>query len=90
MKLKRVKLAPALIAVSVILLVCLFRLLQLNFLERLEWVTYDLRVREAVKFPGPTATNLGFIEITDDSIVAMQDGSLGFRYGLLWPRHRDG
>src|SRR5262249_49026816 len=35
---------------------------------------------------GPIATNLGFLEITDASVSAVHDGSLGYHYGLLWPR----
>jgi class 3 adenylate cyclase/CHASE2 domain-containing sensor protein len=85
-KLKPVKLAPALIAVCVIVLVCLVRLLQPDFFERLEWMTYDMRVREAAKFPAPVSTNLGFVYIDDASIVAVQNGSLGYRFGLYWPR----
>jgi class 3 adenylate cyclase len=85
-KLKRVKLAPALIAVGVIVLVGLVRLGQFDFFERLEWMTYDMRAREALKFQPLVATNLGFVYIDDASIAAVLDGSLGYRYGLYWPR----
>ena len=87
MKLKPVKLAPALIAVGVIALVCLVRLVELDFFERLERMTFDMRVREAAKFPAPAATNLGFVYISDDTITALNNDSLGFHYGLYWPRH---
>jgi class 3 adenylate cyclase/CHASE2 domain-containing sensor protein len=86
-KLKPVKLAPALIAIFVILLVCLARVGQFDFLERLERMTYDWRVRQALKFPAPAATNLGFVFIDDDSIDFVRTNrSLGYRFGLLWPR----
>ena len=49
-------------------------------------MTYDWRARTAVNFPQPVATNLGFVTISDDSIAALNNGSLGFRFGLYWPR----
>ena len=85
-KLKPVKSIPALIALGVILLVCLVRWWQIGFLERLEQMTYDLRVREAIKFAPLVATNLGFVEINDESAVKVLDGSVGFHFGLFWPR----
>jgi adenylate cyclase len=77
---------PALIASGVILLVCTVRCLQLGFFEHFEKTTYDLRVRQAVKSSPPVATNLGFVEINDESAVKVLDGSVGFHFGLLWPR----
>lgn len=87
LKLKPAKLAPLLIAVCVIALVCLVRVLHLEFFDRFERITYDLRVRYAQRFPSPVATNLGAVFISDDSIKALNDGTLGFHYGLYWPRH---
>ncbi|HLP75353.1 MAG TPA: CHASE2 domain-containing protein, partial [Candidatus Paceibacterota bacterium] len=87
MKLKPAKLAPALIAVSVIVLVCAIRLLQPDVLERLERITYDLRVRAALNFSPEVSTNLGFVDISDESIAFVRhNDSLGYRYGLYWPR----
>jgi class 3 adenylate cyclase/CHASE2 domain-containing sensor protein len=83
---KPVKRIPALIALAVIALVCLVRWSRIPFFERLECLTYDMRVREAVKFSPPVATNLGFVEINDQSVVEVANGSLGFRYNLFWPR----
>ena len=83
MKLKSLKLAPTLIAVGVITLVCLVRLIRLDFFEQQEWRTLDMRVREAAKFPAPAATNLGFVFISDDSITAI---NRDFHVGLYWPR----
>jgi len=85
-KLKPVKLAPSLIAVCVIALVCLIRFRDTELSERLEHITYDWRARLALHFPAPVATNLGFVFIGDDSIDAINNGSLRFRYGLYWPR----
>ena len=49
---------PAFIALGVISLVCLLRWWQPGFLERLEQMTYDIRVRQALKFSPLVATNL--------------------------------
>ena len=87
MKLKPVKLAPALIASCVIVLICVARISQLDFFQRLERITYDMRARHALKFPAPAATNLGFIFIDDASIDFVRTNqTLGYRFGLLWPR----
>ncbi len=86
MKLKPLKLAPGLIAFGVIAIFCLLRLLQLPFFERLERLTYDMRVREAAKHSPLVATNLGFVFINEDSLKAVWNNSLGYSFGLLWPR----
>ena len=86
MNLKPLKLSPVLITVCVIILVALVRLLNLGAFDRLERMTYDWRVRAALHFPQPAATNLGAVFISDDSITALNNGSLGFRHGLYWPR----
>lgn len=87
MKFKPVQLAPTAIAVCVLALVGLMRLGNLDFFERLEQITCDMRARLALRFPATVTTNLGFVFINDESITAVNDGSLGFRYGLYWPRH---
>jgi len=78
--------APVIVAVLVIALVCGLRLGQLGFFERLERMTYDLRVKAALHFPAPASTNLAFVAIEDSSLKAVQNGQLGFHFGLLWPR----
>jgi class 3 adenylate cyclase/CHASE2 domain-containing sensor protein len=85
-KLKPLKRAPVLLAILVLALVCVLRLAGLDFFERLERMTYDLRVRSAQKFPAPAATNLAFVSIDESSITAVKDGSVGFHFGLYWPR----
>jgi len=84
---------PLLLAGSVIVLLCLLQDLRIDALEQLEARTFDARARLAARFPTPTATNLGFVFISDASIARLKDGSLEdaggrkFRYGLYWPRH---
>jgi class 3 adenylate cyclase/CHASE2 domain-containing sensor protein len=85
-KSKPFKLVPGLIALAVILLVCLLRLLRLEFFERLECISYDIRARQALIFSPRVATNLGFVYINEDSLRAVWNGSLGFRFGISWPR----
>jgi len=85
-KLKPFKRAPVILAVFVLALVCGIRLLRVDFFERWELMTYDLRARAALHFPAPAATNLAFVSIEDSSITAVKSGKLGYRYGLYWPR----
>jgi adenylate cyclase len=74
------------VAVVVIVLVCGLRLWHLEFFERLERMTYDLRAKTALDFPAPVATNLAFVAIEDSSIKAVLSRKLGYSFGLLWPR----
>jgi len=85
-KLQPAKLVPVFLILGVIVLVCLLSGLRLNFFERLEWITYDMRARAALNLPQPHGTNFGFVYMDEDSIKAVQNGSLGFHFGLLWPR----
>ncbi len=87
MQFKPIQRVPAVLAVAVILLVCFVRLLRLDFFERMEWMTYDLRARTALNFPAPATTNLAFVAMEDSSIAAIRHGLLGRPYGLYWPRH---
>ena len=86
MKLKPLKRVLVILTVSVLVFVCGVRLLRLDFFERLERMTYDLRARAALHFPAPAATNLAFISIEESSITAVRSGKLGYRFGLYWPR----
>lgn len=87
MQAKLTQRVPLLIAIAVIGLVCLARWRQPPVIEQFESRTYDWRARFALAHPAAAATNLGFVAITDDSITRLKDGSLGFHYGLYWPRH---
>jgi len=80
------KRVPALIAFGLIAVICLIRVVNPGFVERMEWMTYDMRCREALKFPSKVATNLGFVAIDDKSIASVRNGLLGKPYGLYWPR----
>jgi class 3 adenylate cyclase/CHASE2 domain-containing sensor protein len=86
-KFKPPKRAPVVLALMVLALVCGVRLWNPDFADRLERITYDLRVRAAQKFPAPVATNLAFVSMEDSSITAIRHGLLGQPYGLYWPRH---
>jgi class 3 adenylate cyclase/CHASE2 domain-containing sensor protein len=85
-KLKPFKRAPVILTVLVLAFVCGVRLLRLDFFERLERMTYDLRARAALHFPAPAATNLAFVSIEESSITAVRSGKLGYHFGLYWPR----
>jgi class 3 adenylate cyclase/CHASE2 domain-containing sensor protein len=83
-----IKRVPVLIAVGAIMLIGLMRWVQVGFLESLERMTYDMRVRQALRFPPAVATNLGFVFIDDASIAFVRTNqSLGWQAGLYWPRH---
>ena len=85
-KFKPLKLVPALIVLSVVVGFSLIRIMDWDLFERLECMTYDMRLRQALRSPSPVSTNLGFIFIDEDSIRAVQDRSLGYSFGLYWPR----
>ncbi|MEO8426341.1 MAG: adenylate/guanylate cyclase domain-containing protein [Verrucomicrobiota bacterium] len=86
------KLAPIAITGGVIGLVLLIQALPhllpgFDIFQRLEWMTYDWRVRQANKFSPPTtADNLGFVFADDDTVERLGNGLLEESYGLLWPR----
>ncbi|HEY4415139.1 MAG TPA: adenylate/guanylate cyclase domain-containing protein [Verrucomicrobiae bacterium] len=87
---KRPKLAPIILALTVLALICGIRLQNPDFIERLERITYDWRVRVAQKFLPVPATNFAFVAMEDSSIFAIQHKLLGAPYGpygLYWPRH---
>lgn len=86
MKPKPVKLVPCLVALAVLLLVGLASCLRLDFFERLERMTFDMRARQALRYSPSVTTNLGFLFIDEESIRRVWDGSLGYRFGLYWPR----
>ena len=87
MKFLPLKQTPACIALGVIAVVSALAAARLDLFQRLEHMTYDWRARIALRFPSQVATNLGFVAIGNQSITALKDGSLGFHYGLYWPRH---
>lgn len=87
MKLNAHKRALVFITAGVIGLICAVQLFHFDLFERLERMTYDLRVRKAAGQSPVIATNLGFVSISNDTIQGLNNRSLGFKYGLYWPRH---
>jgi class 3 adenylate cyclase/CHASE2 domain-containing sensor protein len=85
-KLKPFKTVPLFVAFGVIATVWGIRLLKIPAIEELECKSYDWRVRLAAKYPSQIATNLGFVFIQDATIDKVNDGSLGYSFGLKWPR----
>ena len=86
MKLQRAQRVPVLIGCSVIATICLLRWVQPDFFERLELMTYDIRLRHSAEQPEAAYPKLGFVSIDERSIARVRDGSLGYRFGLYWPR----
>jgi class 3 adenylate cyclase/CHASE2 domain-containing sensor protein len=87
-RLKFLKSPIFLIAASVIVVVCALEWTGFQGLQRIEWMTYDWRVRLA-KYVGHSsnnATNLGVVEIGDNTIAAVNTGAFGYKFGLYWPR----
>jgi len=67
-------------------------LFRFDFVNLVEWMTYDWRMKLAVKYADATtvvAPNLGYVECTDKTVATLLDGTLGedYRWGLFWPRH---
>ena len=58
-----------------------------DLFQRLEWMSYDWRVRLATNSAMVCAPNLGFVYIDNDTIAEVLSGSLGYSAGLYWPRH---
>ena len=74
MKFKLAKAGPATIVAAAITLVCLFAIAEHYFgahgvLQRLEWITFDWRARQALTKVSPAANNLGFGTYTGSAIA---------------------
>lgn len=85
---KRSRSAPLYLSLGAILVVLFLHGMtrvfpSLNVLQRLEWMTYDWRVRQAYAHPLPVATNLGVVFIDDESLELVNRG-LSFKWP--WPR----
>lgn len=85
-KIKPPKRAHLLIAAVIVVATCLLRFFTPELLERVELMTYDMRVRHALKRPFPAATNLGFVFIDENTIEHVRRGTFGYHHGLYWPR----
>ena len=92
MKTSPFKPMPVLITGTVLALVCLVQVVSQGrssfpVVNRLEWITYDWRVRLAARFPAPVAPDLGFVFVDDGSVKALLRGQdFPFHFGPLWPR----
>ncbi len=80
------------IAVAVVSLTGLLQVLPtvspgFNLFERLEWITYDWRVRLAFDATAPVAPNLGAVFIDDDSLTAV---NREHQVNWPWPRQLHG
>lgn len=92
MKLDSAKLIPAIISAAVFAAVALLQAIpgwfpRFDAIQRVEWMTYDWRVRHAFQRPAPVATNLAAIFIDNDSLKAF---NAKHRYSWPWPRHLHG
>ena len=81
MKWKASPLVPALICAGVTVCFCGLEWLgetqpRFTLFKRLEWITYDWRVREAARHASPVAAHLGFVTMDEGSIDAVLNGSL--------------
>jgi class 3 adenylate cyclase/CHASE2 domain-containing sensor protein len=86
-KLVLVTLCVAVVGLVAFLQVLTRRYERFDFFQRLEWMSYDWRVRLSTNYPSPCAPNLGFIFINNETITEILSGSLGYKAGLYWPRH---
>ena len=86
MKFVRPKRVPLALASSVLVAICALRMVNPDFLERLERMTYDMRARTAQNYPSPAATNLAFVSMEESSIAAVRTNAFGYQFGLYWPR----
>lgn len=58
----------------------------MDLVERLEAVTYDMRVRQALRMEAEATNLFAFVYIDEETLEAVQEGQLGYRFGLYWPR----
>lgn len=80
--------APLLIGGVVVALLVAVLLVQrlvpaFDLVERIEWITYDWRVRSALKHPLPISDRLGFVVLDDATLE-----ELNSRFGYQWPLPR--
>jgi len=90
-KLKSQKVLPLLLCAFVIGCAMLLHALgrridRFDAFQRLEWMTFDWRIRLATNTPADNADNLGFVFINNETIEVLAGGSLGYTAGLYWPR----
>ena len=97
MRLSSARFVPVLIVAAVLSAVCLLQTLprwlmiegrpgesHFTLFNRIEWMTYDWRMRLAFGQKGATATNLAAVLIDDDNLAKVNE-TLGYHWP--WPRH---
>ncbi len=57
-----------------------------HFWTQLEWATYDARLNFARSYREKDFDDFGFVNVNDETITALSDGSYGYQFGLYWPR----
>lgn len=57
-----------------------------HFWTQLEWASYDARLNYARSYHEKDFSDFGFINVNDNTIAALSDGSYGYEFGLYWPR----
>lgn len=89
---KVVRKTPVLIGAAAIVLAWLLALAprlwpSLTFLDRLEAISYDARVRMAVRHEAPCSSDLGLVSIDNDDLKSVNDF---YNYQWPWPRQMYG
>lgn len=91
---KSTQLLPLVICFGVIMAVSVVyergrRSERFDFFQRLEWITYDWRVKEAARHDTSVSDKLAFVDISDTTIANFAAGSMGkdWQFGLYFPRH---
>ena len=82
MKIRTINWMPALVAGTVVALVCGFEVAvgfypALDVFQNLRGILYDWRVRRALKYPAPCATNLAAVYIDDETLSTFKDKTFG-------------
>lgn len=57
-----------------------------HFWTQIEWSTYDARLNFARNYRDKNFDDFGFVNVNDETIEALSDGSYGYQFGLYWPR----
>ncbi len=91
---KGTKLIPLFIALGVITLFSLLEVLpkvssNFEFFQRLEWMSYDWRMRAVARQTQPAAPNLAAVFIDDDNIRYFNTNE-NYGYSFPWPRQVHG
>jgi class 3 adenylate cyclase/CHASE2 domain-containing sensor protein len=77
------------VAIVVVLDLAGRKVAKFDLLQRIEWITYDWRMRQASRMSATAGTNFGFVAIGNETIDVFSRGELhrDLKFGLYWPRH---